>query len=145
MNRSGRCLCGAVSFDIQNAPPTFNVCHCDMCRRWTGARFYGYAVPKADLMLKGDAAIVERETSEWAARANCGTCGSPLWYRPLRDGADYVCLSTGLLDDTAGLALAHEFFVDCKATALDPTDETLALTTAQTIAKFAPADEGEPL
>ena len=38
---SGRCLCGAVSFVATGVHLDHHACHCDMCRRWGGAPFFG--------------------------------------------------------------------------------------------------------
>ncbi len=33
----GRCLCGAVEFEAQGAPKWVCWCHCESCRRHSGA------------------------------------------------------------------------------------------------------------
>ena len=32
----GSCLCGSVSYQFQIAENVFDVCHCSLCRKWTG-------------------------------------------------------------------------------------------------------------
>ena len=34
---SGVCVCGAVTVTLVPALPELHACHCDTCRRWTGA------------------------------------------------------------------------------------------------------------
>jgi len=36
MERTGRCLCGAISYTAKADAPRLSACHCDMCRRWCG-------------------------------------------------------------------------------------------------------------
>ena len=33
---SGGCLCGSVRFSAESVEVHHHVCHCGMCRRWTG-------------------------------------------------------------------------------------------------------------
>ena len=39
MGRTGRCLCGAVTFTCSDVDE-IDCCHCDMCRRWAGGPFF---------------------------------------------------------------------------------------------------------
>ncbi len=140
--RSGQCMCGAVRVKALNPPGKVNACYCDMCRRWTGGRFLSLYVSLDELEIEGRTHIAELQTSDWAARASCAKCASPIWYRP--KGGDHVGLSVGLIDDLTGLTLKYEYYVDQKRESFEPTDTTISLTTAETIALFAPSDEGEP-
>ena len=38
--KTGRFLCGAVHFTVEKAPENINVCHCEMCRRWSSGPFF---------------------------------------------------------------------------------------------------------
>lgn len=59
------------------------ICHCDNCRRRTGAAF-GWSVyfPQAAVVSKaGETAVYEFESSSGRQRRNfCPTCGSTLWW-----------------------------------------------------------------
>ena len=120
--RTGRCLCGAVTFRAAEVG-AFGVCHCRMCQRWLGGPMLGVTVPEAAMTVEGP--VVATRTSDWASRSRCADCGSPLWYRWDRgvDGAGNYEVPIGLLDDADGLRLRHEIFTgekpDCFAFAGD--------------------------
>ncbi|WP_299937256.1 GFA family protein [uncultured Pelagimonas sp.] len=145
--KTGQCLCGAVKLTAKNVPSTFNICYCDMCKRWAGGRWMGLHVPKGDLAVTGMDAVTTIVSSDWAERAFCNTCGSSLWYK-LTEGpyADACSISVGLLDDTSDLTLKNEYYTDRKTCAYDFPKGRKQLTEAEVLALFAPTDaeEGEP-
>lgn len=136
MARSGRCLCGAVSFEAAETGG-FGVCHCEQCRRWLGSAMFAVTVPEAAMRVTGAENIRSLRSSDWASRSFCELCGSALWYRFDKgvDGAGNYEVPVGLLDDAEGLVLEREIFADqkpgCWALAGDhqrlTRDETLAL------------------
>ncbi len=77
---TGKCLCGAVRWQATGAPVTINYCHCEMCRRASGAPVVAWAtfLFSAVTFTPGP---VWRRSSEKAQRAFCGNCGSPLAWR----------------------------------------------------------------
>lgn len=139
---TGQCLCGAVTMTVQNVPATFNACHCDMCRRWTGSRFLSVYVAQADVTLTGRDTITIANTSDWAERAFCNACGTPLWYHI--KGSDHLGLSAGLLDNPTDLTLKREYYVDKMSCIHALPDTRIQMTEAEAIAMFAPPQEGEP-
>ncbi len=80
-------------------------------------------------------------SSEWAARCFCETCGSTLWYEIPE--ANEINLAAGLFPDAAGQTLSMEFFIDRKPQGYALTGDHTRLTADETIALFAPSDEGE--
>lgn len=140
----GQCLCGAVCFSGPKETNEFSMCHCKMCQRWAGSAFKGISVPTDKLKVSGTGAIKVLKTSDWAERHFCGNCGSALWYR-LTDGP-YVGstnIAIGLLDDTAGLRLKTEYFVDYKTSADELPEDRIQMTEADVMAFFAPAEGGK--
>ena len=133
--RQGRCLCGAVTVTVTDAPATLSACHCGMCRRWTGSAFVTLDVAAENLRIKGEAAVRSYASSDWAARCFCGTCGTTLWYRLTAPGApnDYF-MAAGLLDDLSGITLAHEIYIDCKPAAFAFAGPTHQMTEAEFLA-----------
>lgn len=120
MPRNGKCLCGAVRFSIRDLNPDFGVCHCKMCQRWAGSSYVSLTVPKDKISFEGDENIGRFQSSEWAERAWCTTCGTNLWYQVTAEGpySGAYHVPVGLLDDTTGLRIEREFFVDKKIDAL---------------------------
>lgn len=141
-SKSGRCMCGAVSFTAQNVPDRFGACHCDMCKRWSGNVFNGVPVAIADMEIAGENRIRLIRSSAWAERAFCSECGSPLWYRMTEgDQAANRNLAVGLFDSTEGMTLGFEFYVDRKTSAHEMPEDRNQYTEAETLALFAPEED----
>ncbi len=114
--KTGRCLCGAVSFTVKDDVTDLGVCHCNMCQRWSGGIHVGFNVSADGVAFEGEDNLTIFTSSEWAERAFCRTCGSPVFYRITMDGpmkGSYV-MEAGSLDDKSGLSLTDEIYVDHK-------------------------------
>ena len=131
--KSGHCLCGAVKVSAVLANHDAGVCHCKMCQRWAAGPFVSIACTP-ETRFEGQDAISFYPSSEWAERAFCKHCGSPLFYRAKSDGALY--LSVGLLDDTEDLKLVNEIFVDRKPSWYSFAEKTNQMTEAEVFAMF---------
>ncbi len=105
LEREGGCLCGAVRFQAVLTGTNFGVCHCPMCRKWTGSALLGITVPDANVAWTGLEHVAKRQSSPWGERAWCADCGSALWFRVTVDGpyAGNVELPIGTFDDANGL------------------------------------------
>jgi hypothetical protein len=114
--RSGGCLCGAVRFQAGLTTTNFGVCHCPMCRRWTGSALLGISVPTENIVWTGADHIATRQSSGWAMRAWCRDCGSHLYFRVTADSAwsGATELPIGLFDDANGLTMTNEIYIDHK-------------------------------
>lgn len=108
----GQCLCGAVAFDI-GSEFYVDACHCQMCRRWGGGPFIGLDIRDGDVRFEKDEALSWYESSAWAKRGFCATCGSSLFYR-LKENEDFWAIATGSLDLPAGVMIGKEIFIDEK-------------------------------
>ena len=97
---TGRCLCGAVRYRTAAplAPPT--CCHCESCRRASGAHAVVWiSVARASLEFTAQPPVTF-ESSPGIRRTFCARCGSPLTYwNPAR--AAEIDLTVGSLDDAA--------------------------------------------
>lgn len=74
----GGCLCGAVRFVATGSPTSIFWCHCQSCRRHSGAPvsvFVGFE-HSAYRMTKGE--IAKFTASTGTVRGFCRTCGSTL-------------------------------------------------------------------
>jgi hypothetical protein len=136
--RQGGCMCGAVRFTATLTTHEFGACHCDMCRRWTGSAMLGLTVPEANVTWQGAENIVKIQSSEWAERATCAKCGSPLYYHVTADGpmAANLEIPIGLFDDASGLTFTNEIYIDHKPDSFAYAGERPRLTRAQALAKF---------
>lgn len=104
-------MCGSVRFTARGRLDRFNICACDMCRRITGSQFFSVWLRRSNLEIEGGENIRTIQSSDWAERAFCGTCGSVIWYRPT-GGAEGVGVSLGLFDDVNGLTADNHFYAD---------------------------------
>lgn len=114
--REGRCLCGDVRFVATEVPDTIGICHCRMCRRWTGSALIGVTVKAANIEWQGEEKIRSLQTSGWARRAWCGSCGSNLFFQITTEGpyAGELEIPVGLFDDADGFTVTNEIYIDHK-------------------------------
>ena len=131
-------MCGAVTFRISELASEFGSCHCKMCQRWAGSALLGLTVPKETITFEGSENVKRYQSSEWAERAWCDTCGSNLWYRVTAEGpySGTYHMPIGLLDDASGLQMNREIFIDEKPDAFAFSGARDRLNTAQTLALF---------
>lgn len=141
--RTGGCLCGAVRFSARLTRQEFGACHCEMCRRWTGSALLGISVPEANVIWQGDENIARFQSSDWAERATCRTCGSPLFYHVTMDGpmAGDLEMPVGLFDDASGLTFTNEIYIDHKPDSYAYVGDRPRLTRKETLAKFGISEE----
>jgi len=107
----GSCLCGAVSIALSQKSRDIEVCHCDMCRSWSGGPLFTLHGDKDDApAITGMEHVSAYRSSDWAERAFCGRCGSSLWYHFIP--ADTRAFMAGLFPLPAGYAVSEQIFVD---------------------------------
>ena len=82
---SGGCQCGALRFCFYSAPVDPHIRHCRMCQKALGAPFGAFCfIPCADVQwTRGEPSIFR--SSEAAERGFCSQCGTPLFFRYLRE------------------------------------------------------------
>ncbi len=140
MERTGGCLCGAVRFSARAVPSTVDVCHCEMCRRWTGSSLIEVDVAKDQIDWTGQDKIAKRQSSEWAERAWCSECGSGLWFSMSDDSSEWggtYAIPLGLFDDPNGFEMRAEIYIDHKPDSYAYTvNDRKVLTRADCVAKF---------
>lgn len=100
--QTGRCLCGAVTFELGEVIATV-VCHCDHCQRQSGSAFsVNLVAHESQLVIHGELKTYE-ETGElndnvYVRRRFCGACGSPIVSEiALSEGI--VAVKAGTIDD----------------------------------------------
>ncbi|WP_456390052.1 GFA family protein [Profundibacter sp.] len=142
MDRTGKCLCGAVHFTIRDLAPEFGACHCKMCQRWSGSAYLSLTVPANAISFGGADNIARYQSSEWAERAWCKKCGSNLWYQVTAEGphSGSYHMPIGLLDDISGLKMDREIYADAKPDSVTFAGEHQRLDTAATLALFGVAE-----
>ena len=77
---TGRCHCGAIRYSVAGEMKHHAVCHCEDCRRCSGALLVPWiAFATEELTITQGAAKVYR-SSEHGERHFCGACGTGLFY-----------------------------------------------------------------
>jgi hypothetical protein len=74
----GRCLCGAVGFEARGAPKWVLWCHCESCRRHSGAPASVFASFADDAVTITRGEIAKYRSSPGVDRGFCAQCGSTL-------------------------------------------------------------------
>jgi hypothetical protein len=76
---NGGCHCGAVRYSIDGELKHSAVCHCETCRRTTGALTTAWAAyPGEGLRVEGRTQVYN--SSDGVERHFCGKCGTSLFY-----------------------------------------------------------------
>ena len=86
MEISGSCFCNAVQFKVSGAPKSVVNCHCNICRKQSGAAFSTYvAVPESAFEITSGADSVSSfQMGEGAHKHFCKNCGSPIFNKNAR-------------------------------------------------------------
>src|SRR5688500_18752298 len=77
----GGCLCGAVRYRATTPPVRGVLCHCEMCRKHSGAPALAFVHFPIDAFEWLGATPAWYRSSEFADRGFCPTCGSTLGMR----------------------------------------------------------------
>ncbi len=134
----GECLCGAVRVETQGLKPTVGVCHCSMCRNWSGGPFIAVEAT-SEIKFSGEEFISRFDSSEWAQRGFCKQCGTHLFYH-LKANDEYVLLA-GLFKDDEGFVLDHQIFIDEKPNYYNFKEETKCMTGAEVFAQYSDSND----
>lgn len=97
---SGRCSCGAIRYHC--GPPLCapTLCHCESCRRASGAHAVGWVTVSSAEFRYTAAQPREFESSPGVRRTFCQRCGTPLTYASAHSPAE-IDVTIGSLDDPA--------------------------------------------
>jgi hypothetical protein len=105
MRASGRCLCGAVRYEVHGPLRDVVVCHCERCRRTHGHAAAYTACAAGHLVVHEDGAL-RWYAADGRERGFCSRCGASLFWRAA--GRDTVSVAAGTLDPPTGLrTVAH--------------------------------------
>ena len=110
MTLTGRCFCGAVRYHCGSPryPPT--LCHCESCRRATGAHAIAWLTVSSESLVYGPTKPVEFGSSPGVFRSFCGRCGTPLTYRRDEQPGE-IDLTVASLDEPGAVAPTHHIWM----------------------------------
>ena len=103
MLRTGRCLCGDVTYELAGDLMATAVCHCDHCQRQGGGDFsVNLVAHESQLTVSGTLQTYvetgEQRDGEYVRRRFCGSCGSPI-VSELVQTPGVIAVKAGTLDD----------------------------------------------
>ena len=109
---TGGCLCGAVRYETTGGSVRVINCHCESCRKHTGAPAATLAVYKVQqVKFSGDERKIY-QSSPTVGRAFCPECGTPLtWETNFGDLGTVCALHISTFDNPDALIpTAHSFY-----------------------------------
>jgi len=121
---TGRCECGAVRYRVDGPTSPVIACHCGQCRRIHGHYAAYCDARRDDLTIDGADGLSWYDSSDFARRGFCRTCGSSLFWD--RHGGEHVGVAAGTIDRPTGLKTVAHIFCDDASDyyAIDPDTET---------------------
>jgi hypothetical protein len=122
---TGRCLCGAVRFEVDLPFLRAGHCHCSRCRRHSGAAALTQGrVPRGQFRLFAGADMIRTYTPDGggARKAFCSVCGSSLFGGDWPEGPE-VSIRFGCLDGDPGIRPQYHTFVGSRAVWDEITDD----------------------
>lgn len=118
----GGCLCGAVRYRASAEPLRGVICHCQTCRRHSGAPALAFVHFPIEAFQWTGAPPSWFRSSQFAQRAFCANCGSTLGMR--EDVlADRVQVSIGSLDEPARVRIDDHVWTQSRLPWFDTRDE----------------------
>jgi hypothetical protein len=115
----GRCLCGDIHFKATGKPKWVLWCHCQSCRRHSGAPASVFVAFADDAVSLTSGVIAKYESSPGVERGFCARCGSTLTCsNPKLPGETHFHI--GAFERADGLAPTGAFFADERVPWFDP-------------------------
>jgi hypothetical protein len=126
----GSCLCGAVRYRLDARPQTMGACHCDACKKMSGAtNLLVITAPReAFEHLRGDVQRYRRtaESGRQSDVVRCANCGTRLWHEPL--SFPIVTVAAGTLDDPSWVVPAAHIWTEKASPAALMQDDAIKFT-----------------
>lgn len=118
----GKCMCGAVEYEVADEFLYASNCHCSICRQATGAAFKSFAgIEREKLSITKGADSLLIYGDEKNNDTRCKICGSFL-FSVVRDGT-HVHVAMGTLVDVPTIRPREHIFVGSKAQWFEITDD----------------------
>ena len=108
---SGGCLCGAITFEIENKFDQFQLCHCTQCQKTTGTAHASnlFTKPEHINWLSGADLIVRYDVpGRRISNVFCPQCGSRLPWLSL--SGEILAVPAGCLDGKPNIAAEGNIF-----------------------------------
>jgi len=110
--KTGSCLCGGVTFELDDPIRNTVACHCTQCRKTSGHYWAATKVPNSQFHLLKSDSLQWYQSSDTARRGFCNVCGSSLFWQKHDENATAV--GSGSLHAPTGMSVAKHIFVEDK-------------------------------
>ncbi len=105
--KKGRCLCGAVTYEYSGPENWRGYCHCESCRRNSGAPVVAWlGVPRTAFRYTGAMPKIYA-SSPGARRSFCANCGTPVAFEHDKYPQEIHLYACGLVDPSAYAPTFH--------------------------------------
>ena len=109
----GGCFCGAVRYRAARDSGSVSICHCEHCRRASGAPLVAWVgVRRDEFEWTAGEPGAYHHTSDWPTpirRTFCADCGTSLTYE--REGSEYLDVTAASMDDPEAARPSKHVFV----------------------------------
>ena len=125
----GGCLCGQVRWSLAARPRAVNACHCDDCKKLSGASHIVMLVAAAEDFTQTGEATSFRKTADSGRQidiARCTACGTRLWHRNL-SLPQSVFVAAGTLDDSSWVVPTSHIWVEKVSPGVTMAEDALKL------------------
>jgi len=112
----GRCLCGAIAFEINGELAPIQICYCKQCQRAQGTAM-ATNIPvqeSAFRFVSGEALLAAFASSPGKQRCFCSRCGSPIFSKHV-DVPGVLRVRAGTLDEPMPARPSYHFHTASKA------------------------------
>jgi hypothetical protein len=111
--REGGCICGRVRYRVAREPLGSAICHCESCRRASGAQSVAWLTLPFDGFSFVSGAPQEYRSSPGVSRTFCGECGTSLTYRHDEE-PDSIDVTNASLDLPEEFPPTHHIWLEDK-------------------------------
>ena len=121
----GSCLCGSITFEVDDFLPRTGNCHCSMCRKFHGAAFATLAEARRDQFrwTSGEHMLSNYTAANGTVRTFCGNCGSSLMFFSPTETVGLVEIALGCFDDEVPVKPDAHIYLGSGAKWASPEDE----------------------
>ena len=121
-------MCGAVRYQLNARPLGLNACHCDDCKKLTGATNLLMILAARDAFSHQRGNVESYRKRADSGReidiVRCETCGTRLWHEPL-SAPTLVFIAAGTLDDSRWVVPTSHIWIEKAAPHATMEDDAL--------------------
>lgn len=111
----GSCLCGSVSYSVEEFSELAANCHCSMCRKFHGSAYATLVGVRGLTWLSGQDCLKEFVASNGTTRTFCSNCGSSIGFRVKGDPLEKIELAIATFDDDIPVKVDAQIYTRYKS------------------------------